>query len=197
MPVADEALVARVREGEIMAFEELILRYQRQVFSVCYRMLGQREDAEDMAQEIFLTVYEKLDLFDVNRSFGPWLYRITVNSCLSRLRKKRKVVFLNFDDGIYTEKNALSRPIESPESIIERLEQKETIHWALQQLPETYRAVLVLRYQLDLSNQEIADILGISKENVEVRIHRARKYLRRILASATQEGWSYELPASK
>jgi len=195
--MADEALVARVREGETMAFEELILRYQRQVFSVCYRMLGQREDAEDMAQEVFLTVYEKLNLFDINRSFAPWLYRITVNCCLSRLRKKRKVVFLNFDDGIYNEKNSLSSPFESPEMILERLEQKEAIHWALQQLPESYRVVLILRYQLDLSNQEIADILGITKENVEVRIHRARRSLRRVLASATQEGWSYELPASK
>ncbi|MGE5381485.1 MAG: RNA polymerase sigma factor [Methylocystaceae bacterium] len=197
MPVADEVLVARALEGNVNSFEELVMRYQRQVYAVCYRMLGQKEDAEDLAQEVFLTVYEKLNYFDLKRTFAPWLYRIAVNCCLSRLRKNRKVVFVNFDDGIYTEPDIASDHWDNPELALERLEQKEIIQQALMELPESYRMVLILRYQLDLTNQEIASMLGITRENVEVRIHRARKALRKVLVSPTRGGWSYELPASK
>ncbi|MGE5449988.1 MAG: RNA polymerase sigma factor [Methanomassiliicoccales archaeon] len=195
--MADEVLVARALEGDVVAFEELVVRYQRPVYAVCYRMLGQKEDAEDLAQEVFLTVYEKLNYFDLARVFAPWLYRIAVNCCLSRLRKNRKVVFVNFDDGIYTEPDIASGHQDNPVLALERLEQKEAIEQSLMELPDSYRMVLVLRYQLDLTNQEIASMLGITRENVEVRIHRARKALRKVLASPTRGGWSYELPASR
>jgi len=198
MPVADETLVASALEGDLIAFEELVIRYQRQIYAVCYRMLGQKEDAEDLAQEVFLTVYEKLNYFDINRVFAPWLYRIAVNCCLSRLRKNRKVVFVNFDDSIYSEPEINSGHWDNPELALERLEQKEVIQQSLMLLPESYRTVLILRYQLDLNNQEIAGMLGITRENVEVRIHRARKALRKVLSSPTRGGWSYdELPASQ
>lgn len=197
MPVTDEVLVARALEGDVLSFEELVERYQRPIHAVCYRMLGQKEDAEDLAQEVFLTVYEKLHYFDLNRVFAPWLYRIAINCCLSRLRKSRKVVFVNFDDGIYTDPDYTVGHSDNPELALERLEQKEAIQQALMELPESYRMVLTLRYQLDLSNQEIASMLGITRENVEVRIHRARKALRKVLASPAQGGWSYELPASQ
>lgn len=197
MPEADEALVAKALEGDVAAFEELVIRYQRPIYAVCYRMLGQKEDAEDLAQEVFLTVYEKLNYFDLKRVFAPWLYRIAINCCLSRLRKSRKVIFVNFDDGIYTDTEIAPGNWENPELALERLEQKEAIQQSMKELPESYRIVLILRYQLDLTNQEIANMLDITRENVEVRIHRARKALRKVLASPTQGGWSYELPASQ
>lgn len=145
-------------------------------------MLGQYQEAEDVSQEVFITVYQKLYQFDTSKKFGPWIHKIAVNTAISYLRKNRKVVNLNFDETyMHNEHNYPSLHIIDPELTIERNELREDIENAIQQLSDNYKIIIILRYQLELSNQEIADTLGISKENVEVRVHRARKALRDIL----------------
>ncbi|MCR4400229.1 MAG: sigma-70 family RNA polymerase sigma factor [Syntrophomonadaceae bacterium] len=194
---ADEFLAQQALDGDLDAFEELVLRHQRMVFAVAYRMTGQREEAEDVAQEVFVNLYRKLARFDSSRRFLPWLQRVTVNTCISHLRRRKKVVALSFDDSLahHSHEQPASALLD-PARALEAKELRGDIQHALLRLPESYRAVLILRYQLELSNQEIADLLGVSRENIEVRIHRARKALRKhLLARLEERGESVGLSA--
>ena len=194
--LTDEMLTAHTLRGEVSAFEELINRYKNSVFAIIYRMTGQYQEAEDISQEVFLTVYQKLYQFDNAKKFSPWIYRIAINTCISNLRKKNKVALINFDES-FINQSQWDGPNNygNPEAVLARSELRSEIKAALQELPVSYQSVLVLRYQLDLNNQEIADTLGVNKENIEVKIHRARKALRRILNNKTEErGKRDELP---
>ena len=197
--LTDERLVQLTLEGELSAFEELVDRYKKRVFGIVYRMISQYQEAEDITQEVFLTVYEKLYQFDETKSFGAWIYRIATNTTISALRKKKKVITLSFDDSLGKVFNYIpSIEIVDPQLALEKQELKEQINAAIMELPESYRIVLTLRYQSDLNNQEIADILNLTKENVEVKIHRARKALRAIVLKNWEErGIKNELPASR
>ncbi|MDD3365293.1 MAG: sigma-70 family RNA polymerase sigma factor [Syntrophomonas sp.] len=194
--LTDEILTAQTLRGEVSAFEKLVDRYKKSVFAIIYRMTGQYQEAEDIAQEVFITVYQKLYQFDSSKKFAPWIHRIAINTCISSLRKNNKVISLNFDETFT--KQYESEPLHNygnPESALERNELKTEIRAALLELPESYQSVLILRYQLDLNNREIAETLGVSKENVEVKVHRARKALRKIIIRRWEErGEIYELP---
>lgn len=195
--LSDEMLAQSILDGETAAFEELLNRYNKSVFTIAYRMMGNYHEAEDISQEVFVCVYNKLYQFDRSKKFSPWIHRIAVNTCISTMRKRNKVVALNFDESFIphydVEQNELS---EDPHLVFERKELKADIDAALMELPESYRTVIILRYQLDLKNQEIAEIMGVSRENVEVKIHRARKALRKIIITRWSEGGRQdELPA--
>lgn len=195
--ISDEMLVAQTLEGDISAFEEIVDRYKNTVFAIVYRMLGQYQEAEDVAQDVFLTVYQKLYQFDQSKKFAPWINRIAVNTSISTLRKKNKVITINFDEAyIYDNKNDTAHY--NPEKVYERKEILDEIKNAIEELPESYKTVIILRYQMDYSNQEIADILEISRENVEVKVHRARKALRKIIVQKwDKRGAAHELPSNK
>lgn len=196
--VSDEMLVHRSLQGELTAFEEIVNRYKNQVFAIIYRMIGHYQEAEDITQEVFLTVYEKLYQFDPEKKFGPWIYRIAVNTSISNLRKKKKVVTVNFEENYNRNTQPYPTSTADPQLTFEKKELRKEISSAVKELPDNYKIVIILRYQMDLDNQEIADILGITKENVEVRVHRARKALRKILLRKWEErGMKYELPASR
>lgn len=198
MVQSDELLAIEMLKGNLDAFEELVNRYQKPVFKIAYRMVGQREEAEDVSQEIFITVFQKIHQFDPAKKFTPWLYRVAVNTCISRLRRKKKVVLLNFDDPSNRQIEFLHSELDDPILHIEQEELRKEIAEALLKMPEGYRAMIILRYQLDLTNAEIAETLGITKENVEVKMHRARKLLRKILVEKMAEGrFVYELQAGK
>ncbi len=194
--LTDEILTAQTLRGEVSAFEELVDRYKKSVFAIIYRMTGQYQEAEDIAQEVFVTVYQKLYQFDSSKKFAPWIHRIAINTCISSLRKNNKVILLNFDETFTNQSE--SEPVYKygdPESTLERNELRADIRAALLELPESYQSVLILRYQLDLTNHEIAETLGVSKENVEVKVHRARKALRKIMIRRWEErGRIDELP---
>jgi len=185
---SDELLASRSLNGDLDAFEELVNRFKNRVFALVYRIVGQQQEAEDVTQEVFLAVYEKLYQYDKNKKFAPWIFRIATNASISALRKKKKVVLLNFEESyssIY-ELNYSSIATD-PHLMFERQELEREIASAIMKLPENYRIVITLRYHLDLDNQEIAEVLGISRENVEVRIHRARKALRKIILQEKEE----------
>ena len=197
--LSDESLACKSLDGDMSAFEELVDRYKRPVFSIVYRMIGQYQEAEDITQEVFINVYEKLYQFDSNKKFGPWIYRIATNASISALRKKKKVITLDFDETFgKAYEDYYTADSGDPQLMFEREELKIFTDKAINELPENYRVVIILRYQMDLNNQEIAEVLGVSKENIEVRVHRARKALRKIVEKHWEErGLQYELPASR
>ncbi|NLB53685.1 MAG: sigma-70 family RNA polymerase sigma factor [Syntrophomonadaceae bacterium] len=179
--MSDEMLASQVLEGDLCAFEELVNKYKKSVFAIIYRIIGQYQEAEDLSQEVFLTVYEKIYQFDVSKKFAPWIHRIAVNTTISALRKKKKVMNLSFDETyIQTLDNSPVNSMGDPHQYYERKELGAFINEVIMDLPESYRVIITLRYQMDYNNGEIAEILGISKENVEVKVHRARKAMRKL-----------------
>ncbi|NLO21281.1 MAG: sigma-70 family RNA polymerase sigma factor [Syntrophomonadaceae bacterium] len=185
---SDELLASRSLNGDLEAFEELVNRFKNRVFALVYRIVGQQQEAEDVSQEVFLAVYEKLYQYDNSKKFAPWIFRIATNASINALRRKKKVILLNFEES-YSSAYELNQSsiATDPHLMFERQELENEISSAIMQLPENYRVVITLRYHLDLDNQEIADVLGISRENVEVRIHRARKALRKIILQQKEE----------
>ena len=165
----DRDLILRARRGDHDAFGELVTRYQTSVFNVCYRMTNERREAEDLAQETFLRVYSRLEMFDLEREFGPWVRRAAANLCLNHLESQKITAEIDEDRDA-------DESIE-PESVVEVRERSEQIRAALTSLPANYRAVVELRHYQELSYDEIAAELHIPLSDVKSRLFRARKLL--------------------
>ncbi len=194
--ISDELLAVRALEGDAQSFEELVNKYKKSVFAIVYRIIGQYQEAEDIAQEVFLTVYEKLYQFDVGKKFAPWIHKIAVNTAISALRKKKKVINVSFDETYIQDDT--SGDSDDPQVCFERNELSGFINEVIMELPESYRIIIALRFQMDYTNGEIAEHLGISKENVEVKVHRARKAMRNLyMQKIVERGMPGELPASR
>lgn len=174
----DRDLIQRARRGEADAFGELVTRYQTSVFNVCYRILYERGEAEDLAQETFLRAYQRLDLFDLERPFGPWVRRVAANLCLNHLSGK-PVASAELDE----ERDA--DPDGRPEPVYEAAERSEQVRAALASLPPHYRAVVELRHYQDLSYDEIAAALNLPLSDVKSHLFRARKLLAEKLKHAS------------
>ena len=146
--------IQQVLDGKQQAYEDIVEFYKDRVFQLCYRMLGDRHEAEDVAQEAFLRAYTNLHTFQLNRKFSTWLYRIATNLCIDRLRKKKPDYYLDAE-VVGTEGLDMYSQIPSdtklPEDELERLEIKERIQIEIQRLPEKYRSVIVLKYIDELS----------------------------------------------
>jgi RNA polymerase sigma-70 factor (ECF subfamily) len=167
----DSLLVAQCLAGETGAFRLLVERYQRLLFSVALRMLGDREDATDAAQSAFVKAYEKLASYDRNHKFYSWLYRILVNECLNVRRSRHVQVPLDPDMA------APGSPLEE----VETAERRARVQAAVARLPREQREVIVLRHFADLSYQEIADVLELPGKTVKSRLYDARRELGRRL----------------
>ena len=175
----DEELVAYVRQGDQAAFEVLVRRHERMVFNIAWRMLRNREDAEDAAQEAFLRAFRSIETFRGQAKFSSWLYRITVNFCLSALESataSRRLVHLS--DDLDTDNTDLAAKEASPEQIAGREDFAERIRALVDDLPPKYRAVLTLYYLQDRSYLQVAEILDIPLGSVKVQLHRAKNLLR-------------------
>ena len=175
MPEAesDNVWVARCLRGDAAAFEPIVRRYQRVLFSVAHRMLGNYEDALDATQNAFIRAYEGLDSYDPNRRFFSWIYRIVVNECLNARRGRRPVEPVS---------EALEAdPADGPFENVEATERSETIEAALVKLSEDHRLVVVLRHFADLSYSEMSDALGIPEKTVKSRLFEARQRLGELL----------------
>lgn len=184
----DELLVEQIKKGNQGTFYRLVQRYQGTVYSLCYRMAGDAQEAEDLAQEAFLRFYRTLNSFQPGARLRPWLHKITANVCLDALRKRR-VATLPLDELMEGE-NHPSTPHrdELPEDAYLCSETQRDVQSALLQLPGEYRVVLVLRYLEDLSYQEIAEVLDVPLTTVETRLFRAKKMFSPILASPQRDG---------
>ncbi len=173
--------------GDRAAFGQLMHRYAGAVYNLTYRMLGSAEDAEDASQEIFLRAYTRLESFDRQRRFSTWLLSVGSNYCIDRLRRRR-FSWLTLDDAAF----ALPSKERSPERIALDHEQQAIVQHALQQLPEHYRMVTVLRYWNDLSYEEIAKVTGLPESTIKTRLHRARHMLAKALGPEEQMLWEAE-----
>lgn len=163
-------------QGDQDAFAEIVYTYQDAVYNLCYRMLGERGEAEDAAQEAFLRAYLNLARYDTARSFKTWLLSIASNYCIDRLRRRR-LQFLSLDDEPVSERLALSSDDPEPEPALLMRENSAAMQALLDQLSPDYRAVVVLRYWYDYSYVEIADIMDTSESAVKSRLFRARQAL--------------------
>ncbi len=171
------ACIIRAQEGDDEAFTRLVEAYQRPVYSLCYRMLGDRQDAEDAAQETFLRAYQHLRRYDGKRPFATWLLSIAAHYCIDGLRR-RKYSVASLDDGRETECIELAAPdAPNPESAAIRSEQRGQIQAMLNGLNAVDRAAIVMRYWHESSEVEIAESLGLTVSSVKSRLFRARRDL--------------------
>ncbi|HVU11485.1 MAG TPA: sigma-70 family RNA polymerase sigma factor [Phototrophicaceae bacterium] len=167
--------VQAAMEGDQDAFAELVYTYQDAVYNLCYRLLSERTEAEDAAQEAFLRAYLNLQRYDPSRSFKTWLLTIASNHCIDRLRRRR-MQWLSIEDETLPSLS-LSSDAPEPEDAAMTKEQKAAIQGLLDQLNPEYRAAVVLRYWYDYSYSEIADILDTTESAIKSRLFRARQIL--------------------
>jgi RNA polymerase sigma-70 factor (ECF subfamily) len=166
----DLILQARRRGSEAgQAFGELVTRYQTSVFNVCYRILHERGEAEDLTQEVFIRACDRIHTFDIERGFGPWIRRVAANLCLNHLESQK--VTTELDD----ERDA--DPAQLPEAVQEVKERSAQIRQAMFSLPAHYRVIIELRHYQELSYEEIAKEIKIPLSDVKSHLFRARKIL--------------------
>jgi RNA polymerase sigma-70 factor (ECF subfamily) len=177
----DEQLVRAAKKDDLDAFGKLMLRYQSKIYRLARRMTETDEDAEDVLQEAFIKAFRSLSGFKGKSKFSTWLYRITVNLALMKLRRK-KLDAVSIDEPVSTDEGQIPRDIEDDaldplERLIET-ESQEILTEAIAELPPSYRAVFVLRHVEGLSTEETAHILKVSVPAVKSRLHRTRIVLK-------------------
>jgi RNA polymerase sigma-70 factor (ECF subfamily) len=188
MPVSSQAgvdestLVAQSRQGDTVAFGELVRRYEAKIFRLGQHVTQNREDAEDVLQETFMKAYEHLDQFQGNSKFYTWIVRIAVNQALMKLRRRKTDKSVSLDENIDTGEDTIVREVaawdEDPEQRFSREELGGILDTAVESLEPPYRSVFVLRDIEELSTEETADALGLSIPAVKSRLLRARLQLR-------------------
>jgi RNA polymerase sigma-70 factor (ECF subfamily) len=191
---ADLVLVDQCRRGEPRAFARLVALHEGMVFNLATRLLGDREEARDVAQNVFLHVYRKLGQFQGRSTLRTWIYRITVNQCHNRRRwwkarrKEREQPLEDVAVGPDARQLADARPQSNPFDEVRRRERARRVQAALLRLSFSHRAVLVLREIEGLSCEAIAETLGVATGTVKSRLSRAREALRRQLGDLVREG---------
>ena len=174
VPIEEAHWLVRAREGDERAFARLVEAYERPVFNLCYRMLGDGPEAEDAAQETFLKAFRGLHRHDPDRPFRPWLLSIASHHCIDRLRRRRlRQTSLEDLQG----EDVPAAPTPGPEATALEREQSRRVQQMLAGLAPKERAAVVLRYWYDLSYVEIGQALSLSESAVKSRLHRARRQL--------------------
>jgi RNA polymerase sigma-70 factor, ECF subfamily len=174
----ENAWIFQAQQGSDEAFTQLVETYQKPVYNLCYRMLGEPEAAEDAAQETFLRAYQNLHRYDNSRPFGTWILSIAAHYCIDRLRKRRFSVFsmdAEDEDGMSFEIPDPAAP--NPEAETAKQEDRDRLHLLLKDLDDTDRAAVIMRYWYDYSEVEIAQSLSLTVSAVKSRLHRSRRAL--------------------
>ena len=171
----DRSLVARVKRGDVAAYDTLVRRYLRRASAIARRLLGNAEDAEDLVQDAFVRALGRIHRFDEDRAFGPWFFRLLINAGLNARKSRAR-------RAMEPEHSDLPSTAAGPEQLLERREIVERFEKAVQALPPRQRLIVTM-YEVDgLSSHEIAEMLGISPETVRWHHHQARHALRSALA---------------
>jgi RNA polymerase sigma-70 factor (ECF subfamily) len=184
-PKVQKDVIESCKAGDEKAFSEIVFTYQKRVFNIAYRMLGNKEEAKDLAQEVFLSVFESIKDLREEVKFEPWLTQITLNHCRNRwkyLKRRKYFQSDSLDDPIEAEEGEMPRQINHPSDNPESLLEKKMIqHWVqrgLMQLKEEQRELIVLRDLQELSYEEIGKLLSLPEGTVKSKIHRARMELK-------------------
>jgi RNA polymerase sigma-70 factor (ECF subfamily) len=174
--------IVAARRHDSTAFEALVRRHQSAVFNFCYRMLGQPDDAADVAQETFVQLYSHLARLDEHDPLAPWLFRVARNRCIDVIRRRRTVpLALDDDPEVPSEQLEPADQDPLPDELVERADLQHVLSKAIAALPPNYAEVVALRYAGDRSFAEIAVILDCDEGAARVRFHRAKAMLRRQL----------------
>lgn len=180
-----QELVEKCAEGDAQAFDFLVERYQSKIINIAYGMLQDKEDAYDVAQEVFIKLYRKIGSFTGEASLDTWIHRVTVNASLDALRKRgRRVQTVPLaveGEDAQTVELPIADDSAAPEKVVLQNERRRMLLDAIERLSPKYRSVLVLREFEDLDYEQIASALGISVGTVKSRLNRAREKLRNLL----------------
>jgi len=182
MTWTDEELVARSQRGDVDSFNQLILRWERPIYALAYRVIGREDEARDVCQEAFLRAFRALPGFKGQAKFSSWLYRITLNLCRDWIRRQRRAPVSQMpEDTDIIEMAAARGPVESIEDLVARRELSAVVEEAMALLPEEQRTAIILKEYHGMTFQEIADLQGCPLSTVKTRLYQGLAVLRRQL----------------
>ena len=182
MTWTDEDLVARSIGGDLDSFNQLILRWERPIYALAYRVIGREEDARDVCQETFLRAFRALPGFKGQAKFSSWLYRIALNLCRDWIRRRRRSPLVELPEGVDVAELATEHgPVESVEDLVSRKELSEVVAEAMALLPEEQRTAIILKEYHGMTFQEIADLQSCPLSTVKTRLYQGLSVLRRNL----------------
>jgi RNA polymerase sigma-70 factor (ECF subfamily) len=187
-PKIQREVIENCKSGDERAFAEIVIHRQKKVFNIAYRMLGNLEEAKDLAQEVFISVFESIKDLKEEAKFDAWLTQITLNHCRNRWKYLKRRQYFNsdsLDDPIETEDGdmpkAIYDPSDNPETLFEKKMIQQLIHKGLQKLKEDQRELLVLRDLQGFSYEEMGELLGIPEGTIKSKLHRARMDMKKVL----------------
>jgi RNA polymerase sigma-70 factor (ECF subfamily) len=185
MTRSDEELVARSIGGDPDSFNQLVLRWERPIYALAYRVIGREEDARDVCQETFLRAFRALNGFRGQAKFSSWLYRIALNLCRDWVRRERRTPVVQAPDDLDAlELSAVREPTTSIDDLVARRELTRIVEHAMARLPEDQRTAIILKEYHELTFQEIADLVGCPLSTVKTRLYQGLAVLRRELAKS-------------
>jgi RNA polymerase sigma-70 factor (ECF subfamily) len=178
----ERAWIEQALKGDRQAFGQLVRAYERPVYNLTYRMLGDPAEAEDAAQETFLRAFSKLATYQPERKFVNWLLSIASHHCIDRLRRKSRAPQLSLDGPMPPQWLTSDAP--RPEQVVDKKQRREQVRQVLETLPADYRAAVVLRYWYGLSYRQIATTMDTTESAIKSRLHRARRMMAEHLEAA-------------
>jgi RNA polymerase sigma-70 factor, ECF subfamily len=186
MSPRERRLIRKLRDRDEKAFRELVDQYGDRVYNMTYRMLGDRAEAEDISQEVFIAVFKTIDTFRGDSKLSTWLYRVTANHCKNRIKylaRRHDRARDEYDDGVVADgapqAYSAPRPAPRPDKHLEGVELERLMQSAIAELDEDHRLLVILRDVEDLAYEEICHITGLAEGTVKSRLHRARMALRK------------------
>lgn len=189
MPSSDEELVTLSQGGDLDSFNQLVLRWERPIYALAYRVIGREEEARDVAQETFLRAFRAIKGFKGQAKFSSWLYRITLNLCRDWIRKERRAPVSQAPEGIdIIELAGEATPSESIEDLVGRKQLGVAVSKAMALLPDEQRTAIILKEYHGLTFQEIADLLDCPLSTVKTRLYQGLTVVRKQLESAGVNG---------
>ena len=174
--VNDQILVEKIKDGNRKAFEKLVLKYQKEIYFLTYRMVLNKEDAADVVQEIFVQVFKKIHQFHSFSTFKTWLYRVAINQCKNFLRTLKKN-----RESVPVEDYVVTDPNDSQLDMLLKNEKVDLISETIEKLPKKQKAILILRTYQELSYEDIAEIVGGSVNSAKVNFHHAIENIKRLV----------------
>jgi len=183
----DSKKISRVPASDTNDFRKIFDQYQHLVYNICYRMTGNREDAEDATQDVFLKIHRSINRFRGDAKLSSWIYRIAVNTCLNRERRKKLASWVSLDFIIQEESESQPLSEETPDRQLENSENERIVQKAFQSLPARQKTALVLHRYENLSYEDIAGVMEISLSAVESLLHRAKENLSQKLISLKKD----------
>ena len=185
MTRTDEELVALSIEGDVESFNQLVVRWERPIYALAYRVLGREEEARDIVQETFLRAFRGIGNFRGQAKFSSWVYRIALNLCRDWIRRKKRSPIATLPEDVELEDLASDAgPTETVEDLVSRRELSELVEAAMARLPEEQRTAIILKEYHGMTFQEIADLQGCPLSTVKTRLYQGLSVLRRELRAA-------------